>query len=533
MIKEEREGLAGYVVVAKTADTRSPPAMTSYPDSAFASSHQHFDTLIGHLTGEKTEHLDAAAIEAFLDSEGRDLMRVLLQDHLNLRASREEATIQPMRAADGERRTETRPATRTLGTLFGEVDINRIRLVKRGTTGGLLPLDAHLNLPSGKYSFGVARRLAFEVAQASYTTAIENIRRTTSTTIARRQVEAVIGNLVVDFEDFYLHQDPAPVDDDELLVLSFDGSGVIMRPEGLREDTRKRAADRRRRSTAETAAATRNRSAHPHRKRMAEVATVYALKALPRTPEDLVKRLRSPGPHPVRPRAENKRVWASLSRSVPDVIDEAFVEAGMRDPANQRRWVVLLDGNEHQLASVEAMAANAGVEVTVIVDFIHVLGYLWKAGKALVGPEPAAIESWVARQSHRVLQGKARWVASGMRCSATVRGLEGSAREAVDTCAGYLLKYQSYLHYDAYLQDGLPIATGVIEGACRWLVKDRMDITGARWGLEGGEAVLQLRALRASGDLDDYIDFHARREQERNHLSKFDDGELVELRTAA
>jgi len=178
------------------------------------------------------------------------------------------------------------------------------------------------------------------------------------------------------------------------------------------------------------------------------------------------------------------------------------------------------------------MAKNAGVIVTVIIDFIHVLGYLWKAGKALVGPDVADIEKWVEQRSHRLLQGKARGIAAGMRHSATTKALKKNARNAVDTCANYLLKYQSYLCYDAYLRDGLPIATGVIEGACRSLVKDRMDITGARWGLDGGEAVLSVRSLRASGDLEDYLSFHARRELERNHLSKFHEGELVELRIA-
>jgi len=92
---------------------------------------------------------------------------------------------------------------------------------------------------------------------------------------------------------------------------------------------------------------------------------------------------------------------------------------------------------------------------------------------------------------------------------------------------------RTYLRYDQYLRDGLPIASGVIEGACRSLVQDRMDITGARWGLDGGEAVLKLRSLRASGDLDAYLAFHSRRELERIHLKKFDDTELVELREAA
>ena len=94
-------------------------------------------------------------------------------------------------------------------------------------------------------------------------------------------------------------------------------------------------------------------------------------------------------------------------------------------------------------------------------------------------------------------------------------------RLAVDDCAGYLLKYRPYLRYDEYFAKGFPISTGVIEGACRHLVKDRMDITGARWSLEGAEAVLKLRALRASGDFDAYWSFHEGKEHERNHQARY------------
>jgi len=101
-----------------------------------------------------------------------------------------------------------------------------------------------------------------------------------------------------------------------------------------------------------------------------------------------------------------------------------------------------------------------------------------------------------------VLRGKASLVACGMRRSATRRGLSADVRKPVDICARYLLTYAPYLHYDRYLAEGLPIATGVIEGACRYPAKDRMDVTGARWSLPGAEAVLKLRALRSSHDFD-------------------------------
>ena len=117
-----------------------------------------------------------------------------------------------------------------------------------------------------------------------------------------------------------------------------------------------------------------------------------------------------------------------------------------------------------------------------------------------------------------------------MRRSATRRGLAPEGREAIDRCAHYLLKYARYLRYDEYLALGWPIATGVIEGACRYLVKDRRERTGARWSLKGAEAVLRLRALWASGDFEAYWAFHEKQEYLRNHAARYADGQIVPMR---
>ena len=130
-------------------------------------------------------------------------------------------------------------------------------------------------------------------------------------------------------------------------------------------------------------------------------------------------------------------------------------------------------------------------------------------------------EAWVQERALNVLRGRASLVAAGIRRSATKRGLSPEDRLPMDDCADYLLNHSDYLRYDEYLARGYPIATGVIEGACRHLVKDRMDITGARWRLARAEAVLQIRALRSSGDIADYWKFHESREQERNHTAKY------------
>ena len=207
------------------------------------------------------------------------------------------------------------------------------------------------------------------------------------------------------------------------------------------------------------------------------------------------------------------------------VVRETFDEMQRRDPHHGKRWVLLLDGCEHQLAYVEAEIQRRGIGVTIVVDFIHVAQYVRAAAKVLAPDDEAARRVWVAEKLTLVLWGNASTAAAAMRRSATKRALPENERSAVDTCARYLLKYKAYLRYDEALRDGLPITTGAVEVACRHLVKDRMDITGARWGLETAEAVLRLRGLAASGDLDDYFDFHEARELQRHHLSRYANNE--------
>ena len=98
-----------------------------------------------------------------------------------------------------------------------------------------------------------------------------------------------------------------------------------------------------------------------------------------------------------------------------------------------------------------------------------------------------------------------------------------------DTCAGYIERHKPYLAYHTYLAAGFPIATGVIEGACRYLLRDRMEITGARWSLAGAEAILRLRSLRASGDWDAYWPYHEQQERQRHHATRYAKGQIPTL----
>jgi hypothetical protein len=267
---------------------------------------------------------------------------------------------------------------------------------------------------------------------------------------------------------------------------------------------------------------------------MAELACVYDAAPVPRAPEEVIstpaqKRRKKKARarkgtgkgKPREPQARGKWLTASVTDDIPAVIASAFDEAGRRDPRHEREWVVLIDGNNAQIEAVTAEAARRGVTVTIVIDFIHVLEYLWKAAWSFFDKGEPAAEEWVADQARKILHGKAAQVSAGIRRRATTYGYSPAERAGADEAARYLDNKKDYLDYATALSKGWPIATGIIEGACRHIVKDRMDITGARWGLEGAEAILKLRALIASGDFEDYWRFHLRREHERIHRALY------------
>jgi hypothetical protein len=468
--------------------------------------------------------LSHSEVERLIPKEGTELLRRLFQAHLDLRAL-EEAGRPSVSGADGVERTHHRRLGRGLMSLFGPVRVERLAYGARGEQS-LCPLDGELNLPREEYSHGLRKIAAQEAAKGSCEEAVAALAHYTAAPVGKRQVEELGQRAGVDFEAFYAQRQSQGVEQtEELLVLSFASKGVVRRPEDLRAATRK---------AAEQSSPQRPKRLGPgekrNRKRMATVATVYTVAPFVREAAEVMRELRPLKDTKVkRPRVSNQRVWASLQREPPRVMEEAFEEALRRDPEQRRQWGVLVDGDRPQLRRLRACVAKHHLAVTFVLDFIHVLEYLWKAAYRFHAPSSPEAEGWVTERAVAILHGKSSEVAAGMRRSATLRALPPKARQAVDICADYLLRYRPLLRYDQCLKEGFPIATGVIEGACRHLVKDRMERTGARWSLAGAEAVLRLRALRCRGDFEEYWKFPLQQERERNHLSLYAGGTLPEV----
>ena len=492
--------------------------MTSYPISSttiethYLDACEQFEHLVGRLKHADAQKLTHGEVEAVIHSEGMELLRRLTQGYLDQRSA-QELVREKVIGGDGLSRPHRRMGCkRRLETRFGEVVVTRRGYGARGLES-VFPLDAELNLPVDRYSHGLREALAEEVIRGSFDEAVAHLERSEGGQMAKRQSEEVAVHLGQDFDAFYSQPLVRPEGADsgaEILVITADGKGIVMHPNSLREATRR--AMRQEAHKQQTRLSPGEKS---HRKRMATVVSVYEIGRYPRTPEQILDP--DQRPEQKRPQPCYKRTWARVEADLKAVIEQGFQEAMRRDPDQRLRWVVLTDGQEDLLRQVYAAAKRYKVEITVIQDFVHVLEYLWKAGHALHPEEPEVRERWVQDRAAAVLAGRASDVAIGLRRAATRQQLSQNERKPVDRTANYIENNQQRLQYDQALAQGLPIATGVIEGACRHLVKDRMDITGARWGLERAEAILKLRSLKISGDLPAYMAFHFSREAKRNY----------------
>lgn len=491
-------------------------------ESLLGETFAQFERLSQWATGKESVSCEHGEVESYLYREGMELLRRMFQAHLDFRARGEEK-LDDVKGSDLEVRTHRRSGSeRNLETLFGSVVVRRIEysIKERGCPNIYLG-DGRLNLSMDKFSDGLRRRVAEESSKVAFDEAAKGIQSTTGAHVAKRQCEELTVKVAVDFEEFYATRSVSTTEKNtnSLLVLTTDSKGIVMNESDLRPATAKAARESEHKCMTRLSAGEKR-----NRKRMATVASVYGVERYVRTPEHIIGDLSE---ELDRPKVENKRVWASIEQSQEEVIASMFAEASKRDPSGKRERVLLVDGQPQQLKLVKQQIRASNVPTTIVLDLIHVMEYVWKAAFVFNASGTAAAEEWVQERILNILAGKAALVAAGMRRSATFQNIPIEQRKPVDACAEYLLNNIDYIRYNEYLRKGYPIATGVIEGACRHLVNDRMAITGARWRLERAEAVLKIRALRCSNDFDAYWLFHKQKEFIRNHCSKLQSPEII------
>jgi len=476
--------------------------------------------LVSGVTGAGAAARSFDEIEQHVMVRGRELLRMVIQHVLDELAAGEQRLAEVTDAAGLPRPRAERGHGRAIVSLSGPVTVRRMAYRAPGAAN-LHPADAVLNLPGRRYSWAVQRAVVEYVLAGSYEQARQFMLAATGITVGKQQLEQITAEAAADAAGFYPAQPAQGCPAGLPLAISADGKGVAMRPEARRRYYGKKALRSR---TFGKRLGTGEKAGH---KRMAETGVVFDVlppDGPPRTPEQIMTR--PPGEPARGPKAVSRWYTADITASRAVTISAVFDEAGRRDPRHTRPWIALVDGDRHQIDLIRAQAASRDITVTILVDFIHVLEYLWKAAWCFHPARDRAAEDWVTAQALDILHGRVAAVITriGALAAADPPRPGSEHDKIINRTLSYLTAKAPYLDYPRALAEGWPIATGVIEGACRHLVNDRMGITGARWGLEGAQAILWLRAIRANGDLDAYWTRHIQLEHQRNHLSRYQPG---------
>lgn len=319
---------------------------------------------------------------------------------------------------------------------------------------------------------------------------------------------------IAEYAELFRIQQPAPpaTTEETILVATADGTSVPMH-----------RADRTTATAPSAQAGTRKGST-----RRAYVGAVYSIEPFVRSPQDVWDELLREQTAARRPRPQGKRLWAemaaaregSLTSGSEFVFIEMALDVKARDPDRQRTLICLMDG-EQKLWDLKREWLGRSVE---ILDLFHVLERVREVSK-VVQPQnksrpgtPSAGSAWVGDQLRDLLTGKVetvirRWRRLARKAEQEKRWTKDN-QQTVTSAIGYFRNNRHRMRYDEYLSKGYPIGSGIAEGACRNLVKDRMDCTGMHWRLPGSRAMLRTRALYLNGEWDDFIEFRIQREQE-------------------
>jgi hypothetical protein len=443
-------------------------------------------------------------IEAEIFERGREVLRKMLEAHIRARGI---GDVGPgVEVAEGGKtvsHTHRRLQVCSEGTLFGDVRIERLAYHHPGEES-IRPLDEQMRLPARSFSYPVQYMLVRRVVQGPFDEAIDTVNQFTGLSISKHTAEMITQDAATDFDDFYNQRTLKPPEETGSIVVgTVDGKGVPM----VKEERAKPAVRL-------------GRGEKANKKKMATVAAVYTTEPRVRTPDEVLDSLFRPElkvisggkeSKPQRQKPEQKRVWASLRKSKDDVIQEVGVEMDARDPKHLKKHVVVADGEralQHRV--IEHISG-----VLLILDLFHVLERLWTIAHIFHKEGSLEALEFARYYAGRLLHGQVSQVVKGIGQKATKSGIKGAQRKIIDSALGYLYANRDRMRYDRYLAEGLPIASGAVEGACKNLVKDRMERSGMRWKLPMAEAVLRMRALSLSGDFNEYWTFHIKQEQAR------------------
>lgn len=420
------------------------------------------------------------------------------------------------------RRLRRRKASRKYRSIFGVLDIVRfVYAMGNHQKVEVAPLDKRLGLPAGEQSYVLEDWTTRLASQMPYAAAVEWLAEVLKIGTSVRAAETMVRSLSGYVEGFRTERPSVPAkNEEEVLVVTADGKGVpIRRPleERIHQELGKKPHKRHSSVRYEKAQRRRHRGDKKVRKQMASVGAVYSIPRFQRTAQDVLE----PNAQRHRPRPQNKRLWAemtevledSVSRGAERLFEQLAEEVTKRNRQGRRPVVCLMDGDRALWKLKDCCFPDA----TGILDIYHVMEKLWKGAYCFHPEGSAEAEQFVARYLEMLLEGNVGSVIGVFRRFLKQRSLSVAKRKELSSVIRYFDTYRQAMRYDEYLAAGYPIGSGVVEGACRHVVADRLEQTGMCWEIEGAQAILNLRTTELNGEWHDFIEHRIQTEQTKQY----------------
>lgn len=396
----------------------------------------------------------------------------------------------------GNRRPYVRDRVCAYRSIFGTISIPRAYYYDVGSPGAF-PLDGELNLPDRGYSYLVQEFSSRLAATMSYEDAQEVLNSFFPVKVPIRSLESIVGDVCDEVDGFYEEKAPSEVCTDAVVtVATVDKKGVVIRkPQGGE-------------TFAEKASANPDK---PGKKKMATVISTYVTPRHVRKTDDIVREMSDRESSDPKPKPQNKMTWGSLTEGSENTIARLKKAADQRLPKGNE-LVCILDGERSLWALVYSYFPSA----FFVLDIFHVLEHLGKAALCFHDEASPQAREFVTERLRMLLHGKAGRMIGGLKQMLSKQELSGTKKHCLEQVIGYLERNRKHMRYEICLAKGYPIGSGVIEGACRNLINDRLELTGMSWTLRGAESVMRLRAVHINKDWDAF--WTHRRKSERHRL---------------
>ena len=429
------------------------------------------------------------------------------------------------------RRSEELHSRRYLSA-FGELMIERyVYALREGQKAEYVPLDARLGLPAGENSYLLEDWQQRLCVKDSFGESVDDLKAILGHGVSVRTAEGMNRSMAAHAEGYRMAQPLPPRDEEaELLVVTADGKGVVMRrpvEKQLQDEAKAVAAERPLRQEPRRggndvggqppkAPSGKKGKQKTGKKQMAYVGAVYTIDRFRRTANDVLDEMARRSRAEARPRPQHKRVWAEMTRVLegePCTGELLFcnlaVECEQRNPSGKKTLICLLDGER----SLWDMQRAWFPQAIGILDIFHVSERIWEVAHCVYAQGSDAAREFATRHLRMILEGKVGYVLRNWRPLADKYEWRGEKRKTVTAAITYFENNRDHMCYNEYMAAGYPIGSGVAEGTCRHLVKDRLELTGMRWELAGAQAMLHTRAIHINGEWDQFVAYRVQKEQ--------------------